>query len=92
MPYGSKTNYKCFKKLFGMAPDRNFCPGAPIYLSIPSKSKVRKSKNLDFAEKKFFDFEIVAGIRDRKCCRNFWQHDGDPPTKKSPETRFYEIL
>ena len=25
-------------------------------------------------------FEVVAEISDRKCCRNFWQHNGDPPT------------
>ena len=26
------------------------------------------------------------------CCRNFWQHDGDPLLPKCPTTKFREIL
>ena len=42
-------------------------------------------------EQKFFNFESVARISDLSCCRNFWEHDGDPPTPKYPETRFQKI-
>ena len=58
---------------------------------FPSKSSSQKRQFLHFFRQKNLIFEIVAEISDRKCCRNFWQHDGDPPSQKCPETRFHEI-
>ena len=43
-----------------------------------AKMRNRKCRFWRKIQKKNLIFEIVAEISDRKCCRNFWQHDGDP--------------
>ena len=58
---------------------------------FPSKSSSQKRQFLHFFRQKNLIFEIVAEISDRKCCRNCWQHAGNPPSQKCPETRFHEI-
>ena len=59
---------------------------------FPVKMKYRKCRFWPNFERQNLIFYIVAEISDRKCCRHFWQHDGDPLTPKCPETRFHEIL
>ena len=59
---------------------------------LPCQTEKSKMPILAKNSEKNLIFEIVAEICDRKCCRNFWQHDGNPPIPKCPETQFYEIL
>ena len=92
MPYDFKLNYEYFQKIDLSASWQKFLPGGPLILPNTFKMEVRNRKKVDFGEKKNFNFENVAGISDWGCCRNFWQHDGDPSTLKCSETRFYAIL
>ncbi len=55
--------------------------------SFPPKMNNRKCQFLHFFRQKNLIFEVVAEISDIKCCRNFWQHDGDTLPPKCPETR-----
>ena len=61
---------------------------------IPSLTKLknRKCRFRQKIEKTKSNFEIVAEICDTQCCRNFWQHDGDPLFPKCLDTHFRDIL
>ncbi len=82
-----------FKKLIGAPPDGKFCPGGGLNTpQYPQNRRFENGKKLIFSIRKIFIFESVAEISVGSCCRNFWQHDGDLPTPKSTETRFFAIL
>ena len=94
LPEGWRGLGRLFGLPWGFTPNQYESPRKKFLTRrtpFPSKLSSQKRQFLHFFRQKNQIFEIVAKISDRKCCRNFWQHDGDPLPQKLPETRFQAI-
>ena len=88
-----QTQLQIFSKNWWKCPQTEISVrGPPIDPQYRQNERFENGKKLIFSREKNFIFESVAEISVGICCRHFWQHDGDPSTPKSPETRIWTIL